>query len=332
MTGELYFVTGATGLVGQFVVAELLRRGVRVRASYRGRPPTTLASGADVTAIEWVEGDVLDPLFLHGAVAGTDAVLHCAALVSYAPRDAEQLWMVNVTGTANVVDACLAAPSTRLGYVSSVAALGQMPAENAPVTEAARWTADGHVTAYAGSKYAAEVEVWRGISEGLAAVIVNPSVVVGPADPNRSSTQLLKYAAGRHTYYPPGQLNVVDVRDVASALVELLDRPSLLGARYILSAGALSYEAFFRLAAATLDVPPPSRELSTALAEILWRAEAVRGWLTGAAPLLTRETARIGQRSAVFDADCVRVALPFVFREPEDTIRWAAQLLCDRLV
>ena len=182
-------------------------------------------------------------------------------------------------------------------------------------------------SAYAESKYAAELEVWRGVSEGLAAVIVNPAVIVGPADPGRSSTQLFRYAAGHHRYYPPGQLNVVDVRDVVTAMLALAIRPDLHGERYTLNAGPVSYADFFRLAAAELGSVPPTRPIPTWLAEILWRVEKARGWLTGAAPLLTKETARLSRRASVFDAGRIRQKLGFNFRPPEEAISWCAREL-----
>lgn len=324
----MVFVTGGSGLVGQWLISELLRRGERVRASYREQPPTILPAAADPKAVEWVEGDILDPLFLQEAVSGAAVVYHCAAVVSYAPRDAERLWEVNVRGTANVVDALLSvSPTTRLVHVSSVAALGSNPDGNPLISEQAQWDADENHSAYAESKYAAELEVWRGVSEGLAAVIVNPAVIVGPADPGRSSTQLFRYAAGRHRYYPPGQLNVVDVRDVVAAMLALAPRPDLHGQRYTLSAGAVSYADFFRFAADELGNVPPTQPIPGWLAEILWRAEKARGWLTGAAPLLTKETARLSRRAVVFDATRIRQKLDFRFRSPEEAIRWSAREL-----
>ncbi len=273
---------------------------------------------------------MLDVLFLQEAVAGMNCVYHAAAVVSYAPRDAEKLWAVNVTGTANVVDSLLTGnPDARLVYVSSVAALGSPLTENTLlVDEGARWNPDGDHAAYAKSKYAAEVEVWRGIHEGLAAGIVNPAVIIGPGTPDRSSTQLFRYAAEAHRYYPPGQLNLVDVRDVVTALLALGQGPAeLLGQRYVLSAGTLSYQAFFAQVAEVLGVPPPGHELPALLAEVLWRLEKVRGALTGAPPLLTRETARLGRRQVIFDGQRATQMLGVQYHPVPESITWCAAAL-----
>ncbi len=328
-----YFVTGGSGLLGQWLLSELVRQGHSVRACYRGTIPASLPQDAAVGAVEWLEGDILDPLFLQQAVTGVDIVYHCAALVSFAPRDADEQWRVNVTGTTNVVDALLShAPQARLCHVSSVAALGTMPDGGPDVDETAQWDPAADHTAYAESKYAAELEVWRGINEGLTSVIVNPSVILGPADPKRSSTQLFRYAQQQHRYYPGGHLNVVDVRDVVAALLQLPLRPDLLGERYVLSAGSLSYEAFFRLAADALGRRAPQYQLPQLLAEVLWRAEAVRARLTGAAPLLTRDSARTTRRAAIFNASRVQRVLQMAFHDPAESVRWTALALRGKLV
>ncbi len=321
-----YFITGGSGLVGQWLLAALLRTGAQVRASYRSTPPTLLPEGAAATAVEWMEGNILDPLFLQEAVAGVDVVIHTAALVSFAPRDADRLWQINVEGTANVVNALLThAPTARLLHVSSVAALGPPAPGTTTVTESSLWDEAGEHSVYAKSKFAAEQEVWRGLNEGLSGAIVNPSVIVGPGDPRRSSTQLFRYAAEEHRFYPPGNVNLVDVRDVVAALLALATAPlTHLGAQYVLSAGTLPYVDFFGMAATALGRRPPGRPLPPLLAEALWRIEAVRARLTGAAPLLTRETARVARRTSVFDGSRASRVLGVDYRSPTDSVAWAA--------
>ena len=315
--------------MGQWLLAALVAAGARVRASYRGTPPATLPGGASAGAVEWVEGDVLDPLFLQQAVSVVEVVIHAAALVSFAPREAEQLWQTNVEGTANVVNALLTHnPAARLLHVSSVATLGPPAPGTTTVDETAPWDPAAEHSTYAKSKFAAELEVWRGLNEGLTGAIVNPAVIVGPGDPARSSTQLFRYAAAEHRFYPPGYLNLVDVRDVVTALLALATAPAAqLGARYVLSAGTLAYADFFGLAAEALGCRPPRAALPTVLAEVLWRVEAVRARLTGAAPLLTRETARIARRAAIFEGLRAARTLGFTYRPPAESVTWCGAAL-----
>jgi dihydroflavonol-4-reductase len=322
----MIFVTGGTGLIGSFLLQALRERGLPVRALHRGPVPAHAAPG-----VEWLAGDLLDTEQLRAALTpDVTHVFHCAGLVSYAPQDETLLLQVNVEGTAAVVDACLERPGIRLAYVSSVAALGS-PAGAATatgtltVTEAATWDLGASHPAYATSKYLAELEVWRGVAEGLSAVIVNPSVVLGPGDWNRSSTRLLRYAHQQHRFYTRGLVNFVDVRDVVAHVLALaLDRPELSGERYILSAEAVPLGEFFRQAAAALERRPPTVAVPDWAAEVIWRLEHARAVITGARPLITKDTARAGRRPVVYAHGKVQSATGLTFRPLAETLAWCA--------
>jgi dihydroflavonol-4-reductase len=324
----MIFVTGGTGLIGSFLLRELRGRGLAVRALHRGAIPADAAPG-----VEWVQGDLLDSELLHSALTpDVSHVLHCAGLVSYAPQDEELLQTVNVAGTAAIVDACLLRPGIRLGHVSSVAALGSPAAastmagpEPRRVDETATWDLGAAHPAYATSKYLGELEVWRGMAEGLSAVIVNPSVVLGPGDWSRSSTRLLRYAHQEHRFYTRGLVNFVDVRDVVAQLLSLvLDHPELSGERYILSADAVPLADFFQQAAAAMHRRPPTVAVPDWAAEIIWRLEHARAVLTGARPLITKDTARAGRRPLRYANAKVQQATGIGFRTLADTISWTA--------
>ena len=327
----MIFVTGGTGLIGSFLLRELRARGLEVRALHRGPVPATSAPG-----VEWVAGDLLDTSLLASAISPeVTHVFHCAGLVSYAPQDEDALLQVNMEGTAAVVDACLARPGLRLGYVSSVAALGQpaapaaeLPAEAVQwVDEKASWDLGASHPAYATSKYLAELEVWRGAAEGLSAVIVNPSVVLGPGDWHRSSTRLLRYAHDEHRFYTRGLLNFVDVRDVVAHLLRLTLElpPQPMIERYILNGGACPLSDFLTQVAAEFGRRPPTVAVPDWAAEIIWRFEHGRALLTGARPLITRDTARAGRQRIEYDARKVQQATGLGFRPLAETIAWAAQ-------
>ncbi|MCC3157822.1 NAD-dependent epimerase/dehydratase family protein [Hymenobacter sp. 15J16-1T3B] len=322
----MIFVTGGSGLVGSYLIPALLARGLSVRALYRQAVPRHVPGHERV---EWVEGDLRDSGVLREALAGVTHVFHCAGLVSYAPQDAELLRQVNVEGTAVVVDACLARPGVRLCYVSSVAALGGLPetATGPELDENAKWdlgAAHGH---YATSKYLGETEVWRGMAEGLSAVIVNPSVILGATDWERSSTRLFRYAHQQHSFYTPGKVNFVDVRDVVEAMLRLTLDLAGTGERYILSAGALPLGEFFRQAAACFGKKPPTVQVPDWAAEAIWRLEHLRSLVSGSRPLITKDTARAGRRPVVYQAEKVQRATGLRFRPIEETIRWACSAL-----
>ena len=325
----MILVTGGSGLVGSFLIAELRRRGLPVRALYRGQIPAAVHN----QSIEWMEADIRDSLAMRTALESVTHVFHCAGLVSYAPQDEEELLRVNVEGTANVVDACLERPGIRLGFVSSVAALGQVTAAQEDggsailVNEQAKWDLGAEHSAYATSKYLAELEVWRGVAEGLQAVMVNPSVILGPADWQRSSTRLLRYAYQEHRFYTPSSINLVDVRDVVEILVRLTLNTKRSGERYVVSAGNLPLRELLAQAAAGFGKRPPTVAVPGWAAETIWRLEHVRAVLTGARPLITKDTARAGRRPLEYQADKIRQELGWEFRPLSETIRWCCQEL-----
>ncbi|NML67267.1 NAD-dependent epimerase/dehydratase family protein [Hymenobacter sp. RP-2-7] len=329
----MIFVTGGTGLIGAQLLGELRARQLPVRALYRGDTPPALAPAG----VEWVAGDLLDPLLLASAITPeVTHVFHCAGLVSYAPQDEENLLQVNVEGTANVVDVCLARPGVRLGYVSSVAALGQPAAVPAAgplmLDETATWDLGGSHSAYATSKYLAELEVWRGAAEGLQAVIINPSVVLGGGNWHRSSTRLLRYAYEQHHFYTRGVLNFVDVRDVVAHFLRLmLELPAGPTERYILNGGAYPLGNFLAQVAQALGRRPPTTAVPNWAAEVIWRLERARALLTGARPLITRDTARAGRQVIHYDTRKVQKATSLEFIPLADTIAWAAQQLAANL-
>lgn len=320
----MIFVTGGSGLLGSFLIPALVEQGHAVRALYRRQIPAIPTADQ----VEWVEGDLRDITLLRKALQGVTRVFHCAGLVSYAPQDETQLLQVNVEGTAALVDACLEQQGrVKLCHVSSVAALGRAAkgasgGANMLVDETAKWDLGAEHAAYATSKYLGELEVWRGISEGLAAIIVNPSVVLGPADWQRSSTRLFRYAHQEHAFYTPGSLNYVDVRDVVAAMLLLMAEAEAVGERFILSGGTVPLRDFLAQAAMCFKKKPPTVAVPTWAAETIWRLEHVRSLVTGARPLITKDTARAGRQPVVYSAAKVQALTRFRFRALAETVAW----------
>jgi len=318
----MIFVTGGTGLIGNFLIHHLLKKGAVIKALYRHDIPVQFRQN---NRIEWIKGDILDATLLREIIQEAEIVYHCAGLVSYAPQDAEILKRINIEGTANIVNACLIHSQVALCHVSSIAAIGTEK-EQERLTEKAKWDAAAEHSLYASSKYFGELEVWRGIAEGLRAVIVNPSVVLGPAaDWNRSSTQLFKYVAEERPFYTSGSANFVDVRDVVDAMVCLMERPDTYGERYILNAECISYKEFFTQVASCLNKKAPAWKVPGLLAEVVWRLEHLRSVITRKRPLITKDTARIAKRKHVYSNEKISQVLNLTFRSLPETIAWCCQ-------
>lgn len=315
-------VTGANGLVGSTVVKDFLKKGHEVFCLCR--PSADLDSLKEVSAeIKLLEGDVLDVLSLENALKGMDLVVHAAALVSFAPKDREMMYKVNVEGTANVVNTCLDLHVPRLCFVSSIAALGR-PAQVSGtdavvVNENQKWEDSPLNSHYAISKYKAECEVWRGEAEGLGVVIVNPTIILGEGDWTRSSTQLFKYVYDEKPFYTEGYINYVDIKDLSDIIVQLSES-DLSGERFVVSGGTLSYKDFFFAVADGFHKKRPGIRVRPWMMEGLWRIELLRSWLTGKAPLITRETAKTARTKFRYENKKVKHALNMEFTDIQQTI------------
>ncbi|QNF33159.1 NAD-dependent epimerase/dehydratase family protein [Adhaeribacter swui] len=318
----MVFVTGSSGLIGSYLLAQLLEQGHLVKALVRSQPNSNQLQHIN---LQYIVGDILDVSVLQQAIADNDYVFHCAGLVSYAPQDADLLKQINVEGTANVVNTCLARQGVKLCHVSSVAAIGQQKGASI-LDETAKWDPNAEVSVYASSKYFAELEVWRGVAEGLAAVIVNPSVILGPADWTRSSTQLFKYVFNQNAFYTGGYINFVDVRDVVASMLALTFS-EISGERFILNAGQVVYKDFFKKVADYLNRKPPGIKVPGALTEIIWRLESLRSFFTGKRPLITKDTARIAKKNYLYANTKISKQLAFTFKTLEETLNWSCQEL-----
>lgn len=292
----MILVTGATGLVGSHLVAQLVNDGKKVKALYRSAIPAI--EGAD--QVEWVKGDILDVVVLEEAMVNVQQVYHCAAIVSFHPGKKAIMHQTNIEGTANVVNACLSAGVHKLLFVSSVAALGRIR-ENEKINETMNWTDETSNSEYGKSKYLAEIEVWRGIGEGLNAVIVNPALILGAGDWSKGSSELFKSAYDEFPWYTEGVSGFVDVADVVRAMKLLMDTSNISAERFILCAENLPYKEVFTRMAKNFHKKPPPRKVTPLLAAIVWRLEAVKGLFTGKAPMLTKETAKTALAKVYFD-------------------------------
>jgi nucleoside-diphosphate-sugar epimerase len=313
----MILITGATGFLGSVLTARLLDRGVAVRCIRRsGSVIPGLLAGRPV---EWVEADMLDYWALERAFAGITGVYHCAALVSFRPSDREKLRRINAEGAANVVNLCIE-QNVRLVHVSSVAALGE-PKPGELITERDHWQYTRTQSGYAISKYEAEMEVWRGMAEGLNAVIVNPSLIIGRSAGDRGSGQLFRAVRKGLKVYPKGSLGIVDVNDVAEVMIRLMES-NLSGERYIVSSESLSYRELFSRIAEAYHLPEPRIRLYRWQVGLAWRLANVATAITGKEYALTSETAKSAFKQHDYDPGKLLAALPgFAFQPVADSIK-----------
>jgi len=291
----MILVTGATGLVGSHLIQQLIKNNQSVRALYRNNIPNY--SGAE--KVDWIKGDIIDIGSLEDAMQNVQQVYHCAAIVSFNPSKRNELYKVNIEGTSNVVDACINSGVKKLLFVSSVAALGRIRVDK-PIDETMNWTPETSNSEYGKTKYMAELEVWRGMGEGLEVAVVNPVIILGSGDWNSGSSSIFKSAYDEFPWYTSGMSGFVDVLDVVNAMITIM-QSSVTEQRFIISGHNAYYKDIFTLIAKCFGKKVAHKKVTPFIAGIVWRLEALKAIFTGKDPLLTKETAKTAQTVVSFN-------------------------------
>jgi len=265
-------------------------------------------------------------LALEELMEGVSFVYHCAGLVKFTSSNKSLLYKINVEITANIVNAALDAQVKKLVHVSSVAALGRMN-EKEPITENTKWTKDGGGSVYGHTKFLGELEIWRGIAEGLNAVVVNPSIILGAGNWNDGSTAIFKRVYEGLNWYTEGTAGFVDVRDVCKAMIILM-KSEISAERYILNAENCSFRNVFEMIADGFNVKRPSKKVTPLLSEIVWRAEKIRCAFTRKEPLITKETAASAMAKVKFDNSKFLQQFPeFHYTSISESVRYYCAVL-----
>jgi len=297
----MILVTGGTGLVGAYLLLELLRKKESVRAIYRTEANIIQTRRLFETSqqleaferIEWHQADITDIPQLEKAFRDVDYVYHCAALISFDPKDEENLRKTNIEGTANVVNCALHFKVRKLCYVSSIAALGDAPEGQSVITEETDWNPEKLHGDYAITKFGAEMEVWRASQEGLDVVVVNPGIIFGSGFWNNGSGQIFKQIASGFPFYSKGLTGVVAVEDVVKIMILLMSSP-VSRERFTLVAENLSLEKILFTIADGMSKKRPSFYTGPFATAIAWRLD----WLFSAVFFRKRSFTKATAKSA----------------------------------
>jgi dihydroflavonol-4-reductase len=327
----MIFVTGGTGVLGSHLLFHLTREGNKVRATFRAATKIqrvfnlfqyydSINAQRYFELIEWVNCDVLDVMTLEENMEGCSIVYHCAALVSFQKKDYFKLMKINRQGTANVVNLALEHNIQKLCFVSSTAAVSvNEDFPNAPLVETNKWVQDADTSGYAISKYSSEKEVWRGIEEGLDAVIINPSMLIGPGNWDESSLTILRTIQAGFKFYTQGGNAFVDVRDTVRAMVDLMNS-DVKNERFLCTGTNILFKDFFDQVATQLQVPKPTILAGPFLSNFARRIDWFRSLFTGKRTL-TKETVKSAQTITKYDSSKLVKTLQFQFTPIEETIQ-----------
>jgi dihydroflavonol-4-reductase len=319
----MILVTGATGFLGSEVAKQLVDKGEAVRCTKR-KSSVIPALLVPYTQIQWVEADMLDVFALENALEDVNQVYHCAAWVSLKQKDKEPMIRTNVKGTANLVNLCLDR-DIKMVHVSSIAAIGiAKPGEL--ITENHHLDVSTEDDGYAISKLESEMEVWRGIAEGLTAVIVNPSLIIGADAGILGSGQLFETVRKGLKFYTEGTAGFVDVEDVAKSMIALMES-DITEERYIISAENRNYQQLTTEIAQGFGVKPPATLAKSWMMGLAWRAARLGSLITGKAPAIDKVAAQASTQVRNFDNSKIKTAIGIEFKPISKSI----QEICERL-
>jgi len=325
----MILVTGGTGFVGSHLLFHLVNMGEKVRVLKRKSSNLNNvykvfdyykpgASGL-VSQIEWFESDLSDYSSLVDAMQDIQFVYHVAALVSFNTHDRLKMNITNVTGTSNIVNAAIHQNVRKLCYMSSVAAFAH-PDGSDPVNEDNMRQPGDKYSAYSSSKYKAELEVWRGIAEGLDAVILNPSVIMGYYSWSNGSSNFFPLVNRGMNYYPSGSTGFVDVKDVVNIMIRLM-HSNISGERFCINSENLSYRDLLILVSKSLCKKEPSRRLSPFFLKSFAHAQSLMALMTNLVPLVTIDTARSAFNNCMYSNKKIKNLLNYEFIPLSQTVK-----------
>tara|TARA_B110000238_G_scaffold44334_2_gene47814 strand:- start:8904 stop:9905 length:1002 start_codon:yes stop_codon:yes gene_type:complete len=282
----MILVTGGTGLVGCHLLYLLVKNNKQVSALHRKN--SNLEKVKKVFSsysrnfqeifekINWIEGDINDLESLNIAFKNIEEIYHCAAFISFDKNDLESMKKINIEGTANMVNVALDYKIKKFCYVSTIAAIGL--STNKFTDEETEWVDNSNP--YSQTKKNAEMEVWRGIAEGLNATIVNPGVIIGSGFWRRGSGAFFTQISRGMNYYPSGKTGFICVKDVVQIMYDLMEK-NIFSERFILVAENWSFKDFFHRVSLYLNLNPPKKEAGKTLMTLALILDFINSLISG---------------------------------------------------
>lgn len=329
----MILVTGGTGLVGSHLLYHLSLENDKIRATYRTKSSLEKVKKvfsyytSDTSLfdkIEWFEADITQVPIMILAFKDVKQVYHCAAFISFNPKDYREMRKVNIHGTAIIVNLSIDAKIEKLCYVSSIAAVGES-LKGEIITEESEWNKELDNSGYSITKFGGEIEVWRASQEGIPVVIVNPGVILGSGFWNSGSGKLFSQIFNGFNYYTEGVTGFVSVQDVVKPMIQLM-QSSIKNERYILVSENKSFKDIFFSIADAFGKKQPLKRIQPWQTNIFWRVSWLISKLTGKEPLLSKYSARSAHSISHYSSEKIQQELNYKFEVVEDAI----QRICQR--
>jgi dihydroflavonol-4-reductase len=329
----MVLITGASGLVGSHVAIYLLENGENVRAIFRDSKSKEKTKSIFnlhnkshlYSKIDWIQGDILDIPSLELAFENIDYVYHCAAMISFDPKDEEKLRKTNIEGTANIVNFCLSKNVKKLCYVSSIAALGDLLPHETIITEETEWNPEKTHSDYAISKYGAEIEVFRAQQEGLNVVIVNPGVILGAGFFDSGSGEIFTKVKKGLKFYTNGTTGFVAVSDVVKIMFQLM-KSDIQGERFILVSENVTYKNLLQTIATEFGVKKPSIQVTKWITILAYKLDWIMSNVFLQKRKLSKDMAQSLHSLDLYSKQKIVQTLDFDFEKVSTTIKKTIEL------
>jgi nucleoside-diphosphate-sugar epimerase len=239
------------------------------------------------------------------------------------------MYKINVEGTINIVNVAISAGIDKLAYISSIAALGRNTTSDI-IDEDCNFKISKKENNYSLSKYYSEQEVWRASQEGLDVVILNPSVILGPGDWTKGSSQIFQKIYDGLKYYTSGSTGYVDVTDVAECAIKLLES-DIRNERFIINGANLKFRELFDMIAEGFNKKKTTIKVTLLMKELAWRIEFFRSFITGRRPLITKETANSSMKISSYSTKKIQDAISFKFVPIQESVKKYCQWFSERI-
>ena len=327
----MILVTGGTGLVGSHLIYQLTLENNVIRATHRADSDIERVKllfkfySKDFNQlfkkIEWIEADLNNLSQLQDAFKDISFVYHCAAYISFNPSRYETLRRVNIRGTANIVNLCINNKIKKLCHVSSVATLGYNIKE---IDENNYWDGNKYKSAYAISKYGAEMEVWRGVQEGVKSVIINPGIIIGPGFSKSAFGKIIEMVTKKKRFHTCGKTGYVDVRDIANIMIRLMNS-KIENERYIVVNKNLSYKRVIDIVSSNLGLKNKSKFLSKSKLKIALMLDLVSSKFLNKERKLSKALCKTLTRNFIYSSKKIKKSLSFEFTSILETFEKSCQ-------
>jgi len=334
----MILVTGGTGFVGAHLLYKLISMGVPVRAMKREKSSLKVIEKIFgyysneyenlLSKIEWVNADFTDYDSLMQMLKGINKVYHCAGYVSFKHEDKSRLYESNLYGTKKLLDAVMASDIDKFCHLSSSSATDKNFMRSY-VTEEMIWRPKHKCSEYARTKFLADLAVFEAMANGLRGIIVNPTNILGPYSKGGTS---LFFQAVMHglMFYPEGINGFVDVGDVTSAMILLMDS-NISGERFIINAENLAYKDIFEWIAIALNSEPPKYLFNALESKLAWEGIKLYSKFSGKNPPLTKDNLTILSCHYYYSNEKIKEAIRIRFKPVQQSIKTVARLFLEKM-